>query len=150
MKLMSKDIPVGALLETLEDRLRARGLLPQEPSSEQAETGVEPRVDPLVFNLRALESHADPTQGLPLQTHRGGVGGAAVLLAKRLFRKSCQLFINEALARQRIFNGHVRDSYAQLAAEVAKLKAEQGKAPPKARPPRQKAPARRKPKRVGR
>jgi hypothetical protein len=34
------------------------------------------------------------------------------------------VFINEALARQRIFNGHVRDSYAQLSAEVLRLRAE--------------------------
>ena len=34
------------------------------------------------------------------------------------------MFINEALARQRVFNGHVRDSYAQLSAEVMKLRSE--------------------------
>jgi hypothetical protein len=34
------------------------------------------------------------------------------------------VFINEALGRQRVFNGHVRDSYAQLAAEVIRLRGE--------------------------
>jgi hypothetical protein len=32
------------------------------------------------------------------------------------------VFINEALAHQRIFNGHVRESYAQLSAEVLRLR----------------------------
>jgi hypothetical protein len=47
--------------------------------------------------------------------------GQLVLVAKWAFRKSCQVFINEALARQKIFNGHVRDSYAQLSADVLRL-----------------------------
>ncbi len=139
MKLLSTDVPVGKLLESLEDRLRARGLLPGlgevEPSGETL--GIEPRVDPHAFNLRALETHADPTEALPLHTHRGGLGGAAVLWTKRLFRKSCQLLINETLGRQRIFNGHVRDAYAQLSAEVARLRTQLDKDEA-----RQKAPAR--------
>jgi cell division protein FtsB len=45
-----------------------------------------------------------------------------VVLAKRAFRAAGQLFINEALGRQRVFNGHVRDSYAQLSAEVLRLR----------------------------
>ncbi|HZI02595.1 MAG TPA: hypothetical protein VEZ71_01155, partial [Archangium sp.] len=85
--------------------------------------GVEPRVEPLSFNLQALEEHADATRALPLHTHRGGAG-QLVLVAKWAFRKTCQVFINEALSRQRVFNGHVRDSYAQLSAEVIRLRAE--------------------------
>ena len=84
---------------------------------------VEGVVEPLSFNLSALEEHADSTRALPLHTHRGGAG-RLVLLAKWGFRKTCQVFINETLGRQRIFNGHVRDSYAQLSAEVLRLKAE--------------------------
>ena len=61
---------------------------------------------------------------MPIATHRGGLSGQAVLLAKWAFRKTCQIFINEALARQRQFNGHVRDSYAQLSAEVLRLRSE--------------------------
>jgi hypothetical protein len=75
---------------------------------------------------------------MPLHTHRGGAG-RAVLLAKWVFRTTCQVFINEALARQRVFNGHVRDSYAQLSAEVLLLRAEVDKlhtASPKRRSPR--------------
>jgi hypothetical protein len=107
----------------IERRLRARGLLPQ-PGEGTPDIGVEPKVDPLSFNLYGLEEHADPTRPMPLETHRGGLAGGAVLLAKWAFRKSCQVFINEALARQRAFNGHVRDSYAQLSAEVMKLRTE--------------------------
>ncbi len=122
MKLMGRDIPARELLARIEERLRTRGL----PTSEQAdvpEQGVEPRVDPLSFNLHALEENADATQALPLHTHRGGAG-QLVLVAKWAFRKTCQVFINEALARQRVFNGHVRDSYAQLSAEVLRLRSE--------------------------
>jgi hypothetical protein len=100
-------------------------------------------VDPLSYNLRSLEEHADPTVGLPLETHRGGAG-QLVLVAKWAFRRAGQVFINEALSRQRLFNGHVRDSYAQLSAEVLQLRAEvarlrQAEAargqPPRAGPP---------------
>jgi hypothetical protein len=34
------------------------------------------------------------------------------------------VLINETLSRQRVFNGHVRDSYAQLSAEVLRLRRE--------------------------
>jgi len=123
MKLLGKDINAIELLEQIERRLRARGLS-GEPVSSAPLDGVEPRVDPLSFNLTALEEHADPTRPLPLHTHRGGFTGRALLLAKWAFRNTCQIFINEALARQRVFNGHVRDSYAQLSAEVLKLRKE--------------------------
>jgi hypothetical protein len=44
------------------------------------------------------------------------------VLAKQTFRKVGQLFINEALARQVVFNGHVLDGYSQLSAEVVRLR----------------------------
>ncbi|WP_255203768.1 hypothetical protein [Myxococcus sp. AM011] len=122
MKLLGRDIPARELLARIEERLRTRGL----PTSEAVEVpseGVEPRVEPLTFNLHALEENADATRALPLQTHRGGAG-QLVVVAKWAFRKSCQVFINETLGRQRIFNGHVRDSYAQLSAEVVRLRRE--------------------------
>ena len=122
MKLLGKDVSSAALLEKIEARLRSRGLSKDSGPAIRLD-GVEPRVDPLSFNLRALEEHADPTLGLPLHTHRGGAG-QVVLLAKWAFRKSCQLLINETLGRQRVFNGHVRDSYAQLSAEVLALRKE--------------------------
>lgn len=122
MKLLGQDISGVALLERIEDRLRARGLLPS-PSRPSPPESVEPRVDPLSFNLNALEEHADCTRGLPLHSHRAGLSRAVVWL-KWAFRQGGQVFINEALSRQRLFNGHVRDSYAQLSAEVLRLRQE--------------------------
>lgn len=122
MKLLGRDIPARELIARIEERLRTRGLPTSEPVEVPPE-GVEPRVEPLTFNLHALEEHADATRALPLHTHRGGVG-QLVVVAKWAFRKSCQVFINEALGRQRVFNGHVRDSYAQLSAEVLRLRRE--------------------------
>ncbi|WNG19342.1 hypothetical protein [Cystobacter fuscus] len=122
MKLLGRDIPARELIARIEERLRTRGL----PSSEPVDvppSGVEPRVDPLAFNLQALAEHSDPTRPLPPHTHRGGAG-QLVLVAKWAFRQTCQVFINETLGRQRAFNGHVRDSYAQLSAEVVRLRAE--------------------------
>jgi hypothetical protein len=122
MKLLGRDIPARELLARIEERLRTRGLPSSEPVEVPSE-GVEPRVEPLSFNLQALEEHADSTRPLPLHTHRGGAG-QLVLVAKWAFRKTCQVLINETLARQRVFNGHVRDSYAQLSAEVVRLRRE--------------------------
>jgi len=120
MKLLGRDIRAKALVQRIEDRLKARGLQ-VEPSGPIRFDAAQPRVDPLAFNLTALEEHADPTRPLPLATHRAGVG-RAVVLAKWAFRKTCQVFINEAFSRQQLFNGHVRDSYAQLSAEVVRLR----------------------------
>lgn len=121
MRLLGQDISAERVLALVEERLKARGLA--APSAEVDEVvEVEPRVDPLTFNLAALTENADATRGLPLETHREGVGGRAVVLAKTVFRRVGQLFINEALGRQRVFNGHVRDSYAQLSAEVLRLR----------------------------
>lgn len=122
MKLLGRDIPARELIARIEERLRTRGLPTSEPA-DVPEEGVEPRVDPLTFNLRALEEHTDTTRPLPLHTHRGGAG-QLVLVAKWAFRKAGQVFINEALGHQRVFNGHVRDSYAQLSAEVMRLRRE--------------------------
>jgi hypothetical protein len=139
MKLLGRDIPARALIERIEDRLRARGL-GVEASGPVRFDGAEARVDPLAFNLTALEEHADATRPLPLETHRTG-GGRAVLVAKWAFRKTCQVFINEAFGRQRVFNGHVRDSYAELAAEVVRLRndLESLRKVPKRAAPRRKA-----------
>ncbi len=122
MKLLGRDIPARELITRIEERLRVRGL-PTSEAAEVPEEGVEPRVDPLSFNLQALEEHTDPTRPMPLHTHRGGVG-QLVVVAKWAFRTTCQVLINETLARQRVFNGHVRDSYAQLSAEVLRLRRE--------------------------
>jgi hypothetical protein len=120
MKLMGRDITGDKLLEEIMSRLEQRGL--QAPGGGPIRfDGLEPRLDPVAFNVEALSEHADPTRPLPLETHRAGLG-RAVLLAKWLFRKGGQLFINEAFSRQKRFNAHVRDSYAQLAAEMKTLR----------------------------
>ena len=137
MRLLGSAFKQTELLSRLEQRLRARGLWADSDQSGPP-PGVEGPIEPLSFNLTAMEEHADPTRPMPLHTHRGGAG-RAVLLAKWVFRTTCQVFINEALARQRVFNGHVRDSYAQLSAEVLRLRAEVDKlhtASPKRRSPR--------------
>jgi hypothetical protein len=82
----------------------------------------EPVLEPLSFLVRSIEDNEDPTVGLPIATHRTGLG-RSVVVAKWIFRRTCQLFINEALGRQRLFNGQVRDLSAQLAAEVIRLRA---------------------------
>ena len=121
MKLLGKDITPSKVMAFVGERLQARGLSVNDDEAAD-DLGVEPRVDPLSFNLQALEANADATQGLPLETHREGISGRAVVLAKRVFRIAGQIFINEALGRQRVFNGHVTDSYAQLSAEVMRLR----------------------------
>lgn len=124
MRLLGRDIRGNELLELLEDRLRARGLLPlpEEPPL-PGEDGAEAPLDPLSFNLGALEEHADPTRPLPLAPLHGVVGQVG-MLARWALRKALQPLVTETLARQRVFNGHVRDSYAQLSAEVLRLRRE--------------------------
>jgi hypothetical protein len=122
MNLMGKDITPAKVISLVGARLAARGLSSSPVDSVLAAEGVEPSVEPYSFNLHALEENADTTRAMPLETHRGGLSGRAVVLAKRIFRAAGQIFINEALSRQRVFNGHVRDSYAQLSAEVLRLR----------------------------
>jgi hypothetical protein len=120
MKLLGRDFSADAVLAAVQARLAARGL--SDLGQPSAPRGVEPRVDPLTFNLAALDEHADATRGLPIESHRDGLSGQLVVFAKRAFRRGGQVLINEALGRQRVFNGHVRDSYAQLSAELLRLK----------------------------
>jgi hypothetical protein len=118
MKLLGRDISGEALLARIEERLRSRGLQDAAPLREgmgRAST----RVDPLTFNLAALEEHADAARPLPTEST-----GTLAATARWVFRKSCQLLIDEAFGRQRVFNGHVRDSYAQLSAEVMRLRSQ--------------------------
>lgn len=123
MRLLGKDITPAKVLGAIGEQLRARGLTP--PGDDALELDeVESAVEPLTFNLDALSEHADATRALPMETHRDGLAGRAVTLAKRAFRQAGQVFINEALGRQVVFNGHVRDSYAQLSAEVLRLRHE--------------------------
>jgi hypothetical protein len=124
MRLLGREVTADKVLERIEDRLRERGLLPPDAGDGAAVTpGVEPRVDPLSYNLRSLEEHADPTVALPRPAPEGPAAQLAEV-ARWAVRKVGQRLLDEALSRQRLFNGHVRDSYAQLSAEVLQLRAE--------------------------
>ena len=119
MKLLGRDIDGRSLLQAARERLEARGI---REDARAVDEEPEPVLEPLSFLVRSLEDHEDPTVGLPIATHRTGLG-RSVVVAKWIFRRTCQLFINEALGRQRLFNGQVRDLSAQLAAEVIRLRA---------------------------
>jgi hypothetical protein len=119
MKLLGRDIDARALLHAARERLEARGVREEALAVDEEP---EPVLEPLSFLVRTLEENEDPTLGLPIATHRTGLG-RSVVAAKWVFRKTCQLFINEALGRQRLFNAQVRDLSAQLAAEVIRLRA---------------------------
>jgi len=119
MKLLGRDIDARALLQAARERLEARGIREDALAVDEEP---EPVLEPLSFLVRSLEENEDPTVGLPIATHRTGLG-RGVVAAKWIFRKTCQLFINEALGRQRLFNSQVRDLSAQLAAEVIRLRA---------------------------
>ncbi len=124
MRLLGRDLSTNSVLAAVNERLFARGLTGVPNENDVTPEGVEGRVDPMSFYVSALGDHANSARGLPLETHRGGVAGRAVRLAKTLFRSAGQIFINEALSRQVVFNGHVRDSYAQISAEVLRLRAQ--------------------------
>ena len=119
MKLIGRDIDPRELLRAARARLQARGLADRpERGTHQ---GPEPAVEPLSFGVQSLEQNEDPTVPLPLDAEGPGLG-RGVAMARRLFRRTAQVFIDEALARQRVFNGRVRDLTAQLAAEVLRLR----------------------------
>lgn len=121
MKLFGKDVTTKKLLDVVKERLGARGLLP--PSEDAGlDEGTEAPVEAFAFAVESMSEHVDATQGLPIETHRDGVAGQAVVLAKQAFRRVGQIFINEALARQVVFNGHLLDGYSQLTAEVVRLR----------------------------
>ncbi|MCU0695009.1 MAG: hypothetical protein MUC96_00620 [Myxococcaceae bacterium] len=121
MKLFGKDVTTQKVMDRVKERLSARGLLP--PSEAVGlDPSVEAPVDAFSFVVEAMAEHVDSTRGLPIETHRDGVAGRAVVLAKQAFRSIGQLFINEALARQVAFNGQVLDGYSQLSAEVVRLR----------------------------
>lgn len=122
MKLMGKDITAAKLLEVAKERLQGRGLLPPSEETGFEERDVEAPIEPFSFAVDAMSEHVDATRGLPIETHRDGLQGRAVVLVKRTFRALGQVFINEALARQVAFNGLALDGFSQLSAEVVRLR----------------------------
>lgn len=123
MRLLNKDISTDALLARLKARVGEGRSDNEDPAEPVQLAGPEARVDPLAFHLSGLEEHADATRPLPRHTHRAGLG-RLVLVAKWGFRKTCQVFVNEILGRQRLFNGHVRDAYGLLSADLLRLQEE--------------------------
>lgn len=123
MKVLGKDVTAQKLLDVAKERLAARGLLPPSEAVDDGEMAVEPPVEPFAFAVEMMSQYVDSTVGLPIETHRAGFSGRAVVIAKQVFRKAGQLFINEALGRQVAFNGQVLDGYASLSAEVVRLRA---------------------------
>jgi hypothetical protein len=121
MRLFGKDVTTQKVMDRVKERLSARGLLPPSEAVE-LDPSVEAPVDAFSFIVEAMAEHVDSTRGLPIETHRDGLSGRAVVLAKRAFRSVGQLFINEALARQVAFNAQVLDGYSQLSAEVVRLR----------------------------
>ncbi len=121
MKLFGKDVTTKKLLDVVKERLGARGLLP--PSEDAGlDEGTEAPVEAFAFAVESMSEHVDATRGLPIETHRDGLSGQVVVFAKQAFRRVGQIFINEALARQVVFNGHALDGYSQLTAEVVRLR----------------------------
>lgn len=110
-------------MQEINERLMARGIGFQKGSHtiNTSET-VEARVDPLSFQLDNLANYSDATKGVPIETHRSGFAGKTVHNSKKLFRRFGQIFINETLARQTLFNEAATDSYAMLSAEIIQLR----------------------------
>jgi hypothetical protein len=117
MKLKSKDIDVEVLMAAVKRQSHDRAEPVTVPIAAR-----DAEAEPVTFHVQAMGEDADCVRPLPIETHRGGAVGSAVTLAKRLFRTTCQIFINEALARQRRFNAEATDAYGQLAAEVLRLR----------------------------
>lgn len=129
MKLLGRDVDMRALLDRVQGQLRARGLLERGDPVERAAEQDPLAVEPLSFNLAALERTAEPV---------GDTSGRGLL--ERAVRTLARPLLARAFETQRLFNGHVRDSYAQLSAEVIRLRAEvaelrSGRPGPKRPPP---------------
>jgi hypothetical protein len=71
--------------------------------------------------LSSLSEDADVAQGFPPQSHRKL--GSAVVAAKKGFRLALQPLINDAFARQKVFNRRLLDTLAALHSENRALEA---------------------------
>lgn len=123
MRLFGNEVTAAKVIDAVQERLAIRGLLQARGTEAQVPAAPSP-IDPLGFVVEALSRNADASQALPLESHRAGLAGKAVLWGKRAFRTAAQGLINETLGRQIVFNGHVRDGYAHLSAEVVALRAQ--------------------------
>ncbi len=64
--------------------------------------------------LQEARGKMDSRHAEPATSHRGGLTGAALVLAKRAFRLTFQPFINEVLRKQVEFNESILDALATL------------------------------------
>lgn len=117
--------------------MRSEDLLTHAPSPEAVakETQMlpEPSAEALAALRQTLEASARPTTPTPwpallqeargkmdsrhagpVTSHRGGVSGLALVLAKRAFRLVFQPFINESLRKQVEFNESILDALATI------------------------------------
>jgi hypothetical protein len=118
MKVLGTTVDARALLARIEERLWLRGLTAIAPKSAGPLDGAQ--VDPLSYNVQALEEHAESSR--PLRPAPSSWIEALAGAPLRVLQLVAQPVITHVLARQQVFNGHVRDSYAQLAAEVLRLR----------------------------
>lgn len=70
--------------------------------------------------LDRLALYSDARTGLPIESHRQRIG-AALVMAKKGFRKSFQPFLNEALRKQALFNEAALDTFKSLYRELSSL-----------------------------
>ncbi len=64
--------------------------------------------------LQEARGKMDSRYAAPATSHRGGLTGTALVLAKRAFRLTFQPFINEVLRKQVEFNESILDALATL------------------------------------
>ncbi|MFY2557697.1 hypothetical protein ACN469_08720 [Corallococcus terminator] len=117
--------------------MRAEDLLTRAPSPEavakETQKLPEPTAEALEALRQTLEASARPATSTPwpallqeargkmdsryagpVTSHRGGVSGLALVLAKRAFRLVFQPFINESLRKQVEFNESILDALATI------------------------------------
>ena len=121
MKLIGRDIDPRELLRAARARLEARGL--RDPGAQPAPGRSGAGGGAAVLRRPEPGAERGPHRAASRSSRRNRGSGRGVAMARRLFRRTAQVFIDEALGRQRVFNGRVRDLSAQLAAEVLRLRA---------------------------
>ncbi|MCP3145238.1 hypothetical protein [Pyxidicoccus xibeiensis] len=92
---------------------------PSEEANETLRRALEaaarpPTPAPWPALLQEARGKMDSRYAEPATSHRGGVAGPALVLAKRAFRLVFQPFINEALRKQVEFNESILDALATI------------------------------------
>lgn len=107
----------GVSAEELLRRAREAPAAPGAPSAEEVNERLADGVGPMAIEgyVKRLFELRDARTGLPITSHRPGVG-RAVVAAKQAFRSAFQPFLNEALRKQAEFN----ETLAQWAQAVTR------------------------------